>query len=76
METKYYKSGLRPVRREINPDYEAYFAFQWDTGKFKEDMTYMHQIYFDPSGDVEELTQEEFDAYVKQLREEIASRDL
>jgi len=71
MEIKYYKSGLRPVYREIEKDYSIFYAFQWDTGEFKEDMTYNHQIRMDPDGDVEELTKEEFDNYVEQLRKEI-----
>lgn len=31
MEIKYYKSGLRPVYREIEKDYSIFYAFQWDT---------------------------------------------
>jgi len=72
MEIKYYKSGLRPVYREIEKDYSIYYAFQWAKGEFKEDMTYNHQIRFDPDGDVEELSREQFDTYVKKLRIEIA----
>ena len=70
MKTKYFKSGLRPVFQEIEKEYDTYYAFQWDTGEFKEDMEYGDKIDFDPSGDVEELTKEEFDAYVKKLRED------
>jgi len=67
---KYYKSGLRPIIREIHSDYEIYYAFQWKTGEFRQDMTYMHQIYFDLSGDVEELSKNEFEEYVSQLKKE------
>ena len=70
MEKKYYKSGFRPIIQEINKDYDIFYAFQWETGNFKKDMTYNHQINYDPDGDVEELTKSEFDVYVKQLREE------
>lgn len=70
METKYYISGLRPVKGEIFADYEMYYAFQWETDDFKQDMRYNHQIHFDPSGDVEELSKEEFDKYVEKLKKE------
>lgn len=66
---KYYKCGLRPIIREIHSDYEEYFSFQWETGEFKQDMTYLHQVYYDPAGDIEELTKSEFDVYVKELKE-------
>ena len=70
MKTKYYKSGLRPVFQEIEDEFDTYYAFQWETGEFEENMEYGDKIDFDPDGDVEELTKEEFDTYVKQLREE------
>jgi hypothetical protein len=70
MEKKFYKSGLRPVIREIFNDYEVYYAYQWNSGEFKQDMTYMHQIYFDPSGEVEELSKEDFEKYVANLKKE------
>lgn len=70
MEKKFYKSGLRPVIREMFDDYEMYYAYQWNSGEFKQDMTYMHQIYFNPSGEVEELSKEEFDRYVANLKKE------
>lgn len=70
MEKKYYKSGLRPIIREIYDDYEMYYSFQWDNGEFKQDMQYMYLIYNDPSGDVEEITLQEFDDYVKKLKME------
>lgn len=40
MEIKYYKSGLRPVYREIEKDYSIFYAFQWDTWEFKIDLDY------------------------------------
>lgn len=47
-----------------------YYAFQWETGDFKQDMRYFHEIKFDPSGDVEEVTKEAFDTYVEKLKTE------
>lgn len=39
-------------------------------GRFQARLRYFHEINFDPSGDVEELTKEEFDKYVEKLRKE------
>lgn len=70
MSKKYYISGLRPIIREIHGDYEVYYSFQWETGLFKQDMTYMEKIYYDPNGDVEEVSESEFNSYVEKLKKE------
>lgn len=70
MEKKYYKYGLRPIIEEVNSEYSTFFVFQWETGKFKEDMTYASKIWFDTSGDKEDLTKAEFENYVNQLKKE------
>jgi len=70
MEKKYYLSGLRPIIREIYSDYEVYYSFQWNDATFKQDMSYMHEIYYDPSGDIQELTEKEFEAYVEKLKKD------
>lgn len=67
---KFYISGLRPIIREIYKDYEIYYSFQWGTGLFKQDMTYMEKIYYDPDGDVEEISESEFSTYVEKLKKE------
>jgi hypothetical protein len=42
MEKKYYKFGLRPIfSEEATNGIIRFYAFQWDTGSFKEDMTYL-----------------------------------
>lgn len=68
MKIKYYKLGSRPIYEEIEPEFSTFFAFQWETGKFKEDMTYASKISFDFSGDNEEITKEEFDRYVLKIK--------
>jgi len=68
LEKKYYISGLRPVVREIYTDYEMYYSYQWETGVFKQDMSYLDKVYYDPDGDVEEITKDKFDAYVQELQ--------
>lgn len=70
MRTYYYKYGLRPVYEEKEEKYSTFYAFQWDTGEFKEDMTYLLKIYHDVSNDKEDLTKQEFDAYVLKLKKE------
>jgi hypothetical protein len=70
METKYYTVGDRPVIQEIHETFDNFLAFQWKTGDFKQEMRYNHDINFDPSGDVEELSKEAFDNYVEKLKKE------
>ncbi len=71
MEKQYYKYGLRPIYSIENPKgVIRFYAFQWDTGEFKEDMTYLLKIYHDVSNDKEDLTKQEFDAYVLKLKKE------
>ena len=70
MKINYYKYGLRPVYEEKEENYSTFYAFQWDTGEFKEDMTYFLKIYHDVSNEREDLTKQEFEAYVKKLKEE------
>ena len=62
MERKFYTCGLRPIIREIHSNFEEFFSFQWDTGYFKQDMKYMENIYSDPEGDVEEISEQAFNA--------------
>ncbi|MEI6312326.1 MAG: hypothetical protein WCP57_08715 [Bacteroidota bacterium] len=70
MEKKYYKYGLRPIREEIEKGKSTFYAFQWDTGVFKQDMTYYSKIRFDISGDREDLTEKAFNDYVKKIKKE------
>jgi len=70
MEKKFYKYGLRPIFEEVEDRYSTFYAFQFDTGEFKEDMTYASKIWSDFSGDKEDLTEEEFNMYVEELRRE------
>jgi len=70
MEKKFYKCGLRPIIEEIEPEFSTFYAFQWDTGNFEEDMTYASKIWFDFSGESETLTESEFNDYVDKLKKE------
>lgn len=70
MQKKYFICGLRPVIQEIEEEYDTFYVFQWKTGAFEEDMSYSENINFDPSGDVEEVSKEQFEAYVEKLKKE------
>lgn len=70
MQKKYYKYGLRPIIEEVEIEFSTFYAFQWETGEFKEDMTYASKIWYDFSGDREELSEQEFNAYVEKLKKE------
>jgi hypothetical protein len=58
---EYYIYGLRPVYKEEEKRIPGYFAFDWTTGEFKEDMSYFGKIYNELSGNGEEIGKEEFD---------------
>jgi len=49
------------------------YAYDWDTGKFKLDYEYISKIYFGSMDDVEELSKEEFETYVAELRGQIGN---
>lgn len=71
---EYYIYGQRPIVME-KAGVERYFAFQWDSGEFAEDMTYLHKISFDFSGDAEKVTEEKFFEVVGQLRRDRGLKD-
>lgn len=71
MYKKYYLVGLKPVIREIYSDYENFLVYQWDTGFFKQDISYMEKIWNDISGDSEEKNESDFFDYVEKLRKKI-----
>ena len=70
MEKKFYIYGVRPIFEKVEENYSTFYAFQFDTGEFKEDMTYASKIWSDFSGDAKEFTEEEFNAYVRELKTE------
>lgn len=69
METpKYYIVGSRPVKADRTSDGRfAMFAYNWTSGDFDVDMSYMATVY--ASGDdVVEVTPDAFDLAVERLR--------
>lgn len=68
---KHFKVGLRPVYyHEINNE-SFVFVLDWETGNFIEDFRYYKSIFSGPEADeTTELTESEFNAYVKKIKTE------
>lgn len=68
---KYFKVGLRPVfYKQLNKESFVY-VFNWETGDFFDDFRYYKKIFSGLYADeTEEISKEEFDSYVKQLKKE------
>ncbi|MBX7226141.1 MAG: hypothetical protein K1X55_08920 [Chitinophagales bacterium] len=70
MKKKYYVYGERPIFSEEKPKgIVRYYAFQWNTGEFEEDIRYRLKLFHDTSGEGKEITKEEFDTYVKEIKD-------
>jgi len=66
--------GRRPVKFIPTPDGGMdVLAFDWKLGEFKRDLSYLSK-FFKHSPESEEVTEEEFDLYVKKLINEIRER--
>ena len=66
--------GRRPVKFISTPDGGMdILAFDWKSGEFKRDMSYLSK-YFKHSAENEEVNEEDFDLYVKELISEIRER--
>ncbi|MDP9958657.1 hypothetical protein [Chryseobacterium lathyri] len=71
METpRFCKVGDRPVKAVLEDDGFGVYAFDWKTGYFILDLSYLEKIYFGRMDDVEILTEKEFNAYVDKLKKE------
>ena len=71
METpKFCKVGDRPVKALLENDGFGIYVFDWTTGNFILDLSYIEKIYFGKGDDVEEVTESEFNAYVDKLKQE------
>lgn len=71
METpRYCKVGNRPVKAILEDDGFGIYVFDWDTGEFTLDMSYLERIYFGTMDDVEIFSKSEFDTYVQGLKKE------
>lgn len=67
----YCVDGALPIKAVSTEDGGmAILVFDWDTGEFKRDLTYLMVVVWGDSDDVEYLSEEEFNAYVTKLRRE------
>jgi len=68
--------GNRPIMIQRNHEGHAgAYAFDWETGKFELNMSYFNRAYGGFAGEeteLEELSKENFDKYVENLRFKIS----
>ena len=62
--------GLRPVKAVAGDDSFGTYAFNWQTGEFDLDLSYVERIYFGTMDEVEFVTEEEFEESVETLKKE------
>lgn len=67
---RFCKVGDRPVKALLEDDGFGVYVFDWKTGNFVLDLTYLETIYLGRMDDVEILSEADFDAYVEKLRKE------
>lgn len=76
LKTPYYVIvGIRPIKAIKTPDGGlGVYIFNWQTGDFDLDMSYLNRIYGGRPGgaddEFEELSEVQFEVYVQKLRKE------
>jgi hypothetical protein len=74
-ESQYYAVNDRPVMILVLPTGEMdVLVMNMRTGEFERNFDYADQIH-QPFKDVDQFTEEQFNAYVEQLRQHIAQRN-
>ena len=68
--TTYYIYGARPVFAVQTDGIRRFYAFQWETGRFVEDISYFRKISHDLAGEAEMVTKNAFGQYVAKLKRE------
>jgi hypothetical protein len=68
----FYTVNDRPVKFVMMPDGLDVQVLNMRTGEFERDMSYLSRV-FEPGKDVDELTEEQFNARVEQIRRELAT---
>ncbi|MFX0018908.1 MAG: hypothetical protein ACFFAK_06200 [Promethearchaeota archaeon] len=67
--------GRRPVKFISTPEGGMdILAFDWESGEFERDLSYLSKL-FKYSPECDEVTEEEFDMYVKKLISQISKRE-
>jgi|JI8StandDraft_1071087.scaffolds.fasta_scaffold183564_2 hypothetical protein len=65
----YFIIGIRPVKAIDTYDGGmTVLAFNWQTGEFERALEYLDRVYLDQHGDVEKVTEQEFERQVEELR--------
>ena len=63
--------GARPVKAiETNDGGLAIYSFNWQTGNFELDMSYLNRLYGGQEDEFQELDENDFNAYVQKLKQE------
>ena len=75
LEQKYCKVGDRPVKGIRNNKGFGIYVFNWESGSFDLNQDYLEKIYFGSMDDIEELTKQEFESYVEELRAKIKEKN-
>ncbi len=74
---KYYIAGIRPVKMLGTEDGGlAIYALSWETGEFVLDMWFLAEIGKYNNDDIEEVSEEEFNKKVEELRRKIKEKKL
>lgn len=69
--SEYYAVNDRPVKLVPTEDGGMdVLVLNWKTGDFERDMSYLSRCY-DPSQDVDQFTEDQFNDYIAQLRQNI-----
>ncbi len=71
--SRFFVVGIRPVRFRVHDQGMAVEAFDWDTGEFVRENSYLSKILAG-DGDIDELSEPDFDAVVERRRAELEAR--
>ena len=72
---RYSIIGIRPVKVVTNEAGEInVLAYQWDTGEFASDFTYLKAVVFAEDPDVEIVDEDAFNTHTEALRSELDAK--
>ena len=71
--SRFFIVGARPVRLRVHDQGTAVEAFDWKTGEFVRDNSYLTKVVTG-MGEVEEVSESDFDAAVAERRAELVAR--
>jgi len=72
---EFFIVGDRPVKASRNEEGQmALYAFNWETGEFELAMNYLSRIYFGSGDEVDQVSEDEFEKKVAQLRADLKKK--